>query len=241
MSQLKLESTQYMLEQAKSAWLVWNTMDIVERVELISKWSELLSQQRDVDLMPAQMADFHTKQALSLIGEPLTMPGPTGESNILSASGRGTFVIIAEKNVPSTALVAMISCALVTGNSIVIEQKSEYQEIIDSLLWIFSFSNIEESVVQVIEPKNVDSLISQPAISGVAYVGHEGRAIDLNRTLAKREGQIAQLIIETDLDQLACVRDEHLLLHFITEKTQTINVTAVGGNASLLALGSGDL
>jgi len=36
------------------------------------------------------------------------------------------------------------------------------------------------------------------------------------------------------------VTDPYLIYRFIIEKTRSINVTAVGGNASLLALGNGD-
>ncbi|HCL41989.1 MAG TPA: hypothetical protein DHW73_11525, partial [Pseudomonas sp.] len=32
----------------------------------------------------------------------------------------------------------------------------------------------------------------------------------------------------------------HYLLRFVTERTRTINTTAVGGNASLLSLGDGE-
>ncbi|MCO4788283.1 1-pyrroline-5-carboxylate dehydrogenase, partial [Vibrio cholerae] len=48
---------------------------------------------------------------------------------------------------------------------------------------------------------------------------------------------IVSLVSETDLLTLPVAHDPHLSLRFITERTRTINITAVGGNATLLELG----
>jgi len=95
-------------------------------------------------------------------------------------------------------------------------------------------------IVAVKDSSELENIIINPAIAGVGYVGSEAEAIRLNRVLAERDGQIALLIVETDLEGLEMVRDQSLVLRFITEKTLTTNVTAVGGNATLLALGCGD-
>jgi delta 1-pyrroline-5-carboxylate dehydrogenase len=229
------------IKQATASWLSWSSVDIQQRFDLIKKWSELLSQQRNLDLMPSQMVNFHNQQALALIGEPQLMPGPTGESNVLTGLGRGVFVVMADDNVPETVFVALVCCALISGNSLIIASHPKFQEIIESLTFVFSLSVIDEPVVQIVEKENIERIVSTPCIAGMAYAGNQAEAIRLNSLLAKREGQIAQFITETDLNGLETVRDQCLVLRFITEKTQTINVTAVGGNASLLALGSGDL
>jgi len=228
------------VEQAMQSWLTWSAIDIQERSEIISKWSELLSQQRNLDLMPSQMVDFHKQQALLLIGEAQLMPGPTGESNVLTSLGRGSFVLMADDNVPETVFVALVCCVLMAGNSLIIASHDKFQEVVESLTCVFSLSVIDEAVVQIIEKESIESLIANPCIAGMAYAGNQAEAIRLNSLLAQRKGQIAQFITETDLQGLETVRDQCLVLRFITEKTQTINVTAVGGNASLLALGSGD-
>jgi delta 1-pyrroline-5-carboxylate dehydrogenase len=61
-----------------------------------------------------------------------------------------------------------------------------------------------------------------------------------NQLLAEREGQLAQLIYEGDLQAYSLLSEPTLCLRFITERTRTINITAVGGNASLLELGSAE-
>jgi len=228
------------IKQATSAWLTWNAIDIDQRITLIGQWSELLKLQHSLGLLPAQMVDFHTQHAVSFISSGEEMPGPTGESNVLSTSGRGPFVIMAEQDTPVTAFIALLSCALVAGNSVVMASLPEYEDILSTLQQVCAFSDIEMPVVAVKDVAALENIIIDPAIAGVGFVGSEAEAIRLNRVLANRDGQIALLIVETDLEGLQMVRDQSLVLRFITEKTLTTNVTAVGGNATLLALGCGD-
>jgi len=228
------------IKQATSAWLSWNAIDIEQRVSLISQWSELLKLQHSLGLLPGQMVDFHSQHAEPLISSGEEMPGPTGESNVLSTSGRGPFVIIAEADTPITAFIALLSCALVAGNSVVIAALPEYQDIINTLTQTCRFSDVEMPVLTLDDRAQLDNLIKEPAIAGVGFVGSEQEAINVNRVLANRDGQIGLLVAETDLQGLQLVRDQSLVLRFITEKTLTTNVTAVGGNATLLALGCGE-
>lgn len=234
------QSSTSVIKQATSAWLTWNAIEIEQRITLISQWSELLKLQHSLGLLPGQMVDFHSLHAVPLISSGEEMPGPTGESNVLSTSGRGPFVIMAEQDAPIEAFIALVSCALVAGNSVVMAALSEHEDIISTLEQVCVFSDIDMPIITVKDNNELENVIINPAIAGVGYVGSEAEAIRLNRVLAERDGQIALLIVETDLEGLEMVRDQSLVLRFITEKTLTTNVTAVGGNATLLALGCGD-
>ena len=226
--------------KATSAWLAWNAIEIERRITLIAQWSELLKLQHSLGLLPAQMVDFHTQHADPLISSGEDMPGPTGESNVLSTSGRGPFIIMAEPEAPITAYIALLSCALVAGNSVVIASLPEYDDIWSTLEQVCDFTGIETPIIKVTDNSALERMVSDAAIAGVGFVGSESEAIRLNRVLANREGQIGLFIAETDISGLQTVRDQSLVLRFITEKTLTINVTAVGGNATLLALGCGE-
>ena len=228
------------IKKATSAWLTWNAIEIEQRITLISQWSELLKLQHSLGLLPGQMVDFHSLHAVPLISSGEEMPGPTGESNVLSTAGRGPFVIMAKQDAPIEAFIALVSCALVAGNSVVMAALPEHEDIISTLEQVCIFSDIDMPIVAVKDSSELENIIINPAIAGVGYVGSEAEAIRLNRVLAERDGQIALLIVETDLEGLEMVRDQSLVLRFITEKTLTTNVTAVGGNATLLALGCGE-
>ncbi|NTJ39281.1 1-pyrroline-5-carboxylate dehydrogenase, partial [Vibrio vulnificus] len=74
-------------------------------------------------------------------------------------------------------------------------------------------------------------------VRSVGYVGN-AQVDELNLQLAKRDGAIVGLVSATDQAGALLAHDPHLSLRFITERTRTINITAVGGNATLLELGN---
>jgi len=228
------------INQAADAWLPWNAIGVEERLAVLEQWSALLKLQPDLDLLASQVIEYHCQQATKLIAQPLNMPGPTGESNILSTSGRGVFLIMAEENSSVIAFSALLSCALVAGNSVIVTDTEEHKSLFSVLQQACDLSAVAMPVCFVKENKMLENLLDDDAVAGVGYVGDEQKVIELNRTIADRTGQIATFITETDLLQLETSRDQNLVLRFITEKTLSTNVTAVGGNATLLALGCGD-
>ena len=49
---------------------------------------------------------------------PQTLPGPTGESNILRLEGRGAWVCISPWNFPLAIFMGQVAAALATGNTV---------------------------------------------------------------------------------------------------------------------------
>jgi len=237
---------QQQVDAGLAAWPEWNLQDIHTRAELISAWVELLVQDDALGTLAAEMAKYQKQQALSLLAETKVMPGPTGEVNELYSAGRGLFVVtMADMSLTKTpsaisALIAHISAALLAGNCILIalpERELERQTKLVSSLHQAGFA---DNVVQGCDYSQLEQLIAAPQIAGVAYTGDVGMAQKLNAILATRTGLLAQLVTELSEHALTTVTDNHFVLRFITERTRTINITAVGGNATLLELGGGD-
>ncbi len=234
------ENIQAVINSAIQASIQWNNVAIVQRIKWMQRWSELLSAQNPDTEMTTQLLTYHCQRAVELIAKEQVMVGPTGESNILRTTGRGVFVLAADEDAPVAAIVATAYCALVAGNSLILALSASQKALAETLLNIFKEVKAANLAVQVTDKPNMSLLIKEPDIVGVIFIGSQKQAIGINRVLANRTGQIAQLIIETDFKLLSTACDADLILRFITEKTQTINVTAMGGNATLLALGSGD-
>lgn len=235
-----LNSTQQILKEAQQASLTWDALAITQRARLLQNWAQLLSSQQDIHLLATNMVNYQVQQALELLSSSQIMPGPTGEINELSTSGRGVFVIAAQSEVPVVAIVGMISSALIAGNSIVLSLSESQQHLAEQLCLSLKQAGIDDGAVNYMPNDSLIALIKEPSLAGVAFMGNMPEAIVISLCLATRKGQIAQLVIETDLEQLSTITDIHLVFRFITEKTQTIDVTAIGGNAKLLALGCGD-
>lgn len=235
-----LKTTQIILTDTQQAWYAWNALKLEQRAEQLQTWAESFVNHPKIDNSALKMVNFQVQRAITLLSNSLIMPGPTGEVNQLSTAGRGVFVVAAHSEKNITAIVGFLSCALITGNTVLLSLSEQQQSIASYLCAGLYQAGIDQSVVKNISNGELQFLIKAPMVAGIAFIGEMHEAITINQHLATRKGQIAQLIIETDIKHLPTLTDTYLLYRFITEKTHTINISAVGGNTQLLALGSGD-
>ncbi|MFA0079611.1 1-pyrroline-5-carboxylate dehydrogenase [Vibrio artabrorum] len=218
------------------AWEQWNLTDFDHKsAQVLSFKSEMESQSAPL----AAIMTFHLEQAFALLAEHHLMAGPTGETNELYAAGRGVALVIVddfEEKLPAlqTAM-AMITTALLAGNSVQLcSDDVPFNTLIADAA---KQASLPTNLVQVASYDAAQLLLSCD-VRSVAYVGNSQTAQAINLQLAKRDGAIVSLVAETDLKAMNVAHDPHLALRFITERTRTINITAVGGNATLLELGS---
>ena len=57
--------------------------------------------------------------------QPIELPGPTGERNVLRMEGRGVWVCIAPWNFPLAIFLGQVTAALAAGNSVVAKPASQ--------------------------------------------------------------------------------------------------------------------
>ncbi|MCW8336095.1 1-pyrroline-5-carboxylate dehydrogenase [Vibrio paucivorans] len=219
---------------AFAAWENWNLTDFDVKCEcLLSLKSQLESESPKL----AQVISYHVQQASTLLAEPHQLVGPTGETNELYTAGRGVALLIQDDTSEQAklSLVAQLTAALIAGNSVIV--CSDDTELTNALETAYTQSSISTNLVQFASFDAYHQLLESD-VRSVGYVGNPSVEQSINRALAKREGAIVSLVSETDLECLVVAHDPHLSLRFITERTRTINITAVGGNATLLELGS---
>jgi len=135
----------------------------------------------------------------------------------------------------------MITTALLAGNCIILSLPESKSAVAEKIVSTLLLAGLSKNVVQIANPNAAQALINDTVTAGVLFAGESAEAIEINQQLASRKGLLAQLISETDLSLLSHITDSYFILRFITEKTRTINISAIGGNAALLALGSGDI
>ncbi|WP_420598086.1 bifunctional proline dehydrogenase/L-glutamate gamma-semialdehyde dehydrogenase PutA [Neptuniibacter sp.] len=149
-----------------------------------------------------------------LDSEPEQMPGPTGELNLLSQSGRGVVLCLGpdQKNAYMQAVTALLQ-----GNSVVIIAQG-----IAELL-----KQCEELGLPVTGcVGQVDSVAITEAegYTAVCCNGDNDSLKTVRRALAVRDGALLPLITEWDQPE-----------RFVIERHLCIDTTAAGGNASLIA------
>ncbi|NOH28094.1 1-pyrroline-5-carboxylate dehydrogenase [Vibrio mediterranei] len=217
-----------------TAWEGWNLTDFAEQREC------LLSVQRNMNELNATLASvmaFHIQQANVLLANPHVMPGPTGETNELYAAGRGVVLVVLESEEAQAKIAAMaqITAALIAGNGVIVcSGNDKFNQILKSAV---ERSGLPTNLVQFVALEEASTFIDFD-VRVVGLVGSKDTEWQVNHQLANRDGAIGLLVSETDLALLPVAHDPNLVLRFITERTRTINITAVGGNATLLELGS---
>ncbi len=218
-------------ERAFDVWQQWNLTDVEKRAEIVTD---------SITCLPDNLkaaARFQLQHGLKVVRKIHNLTGPTGETNELYSSGRGVAVLVIESHAANAmmASIAILYALLIAGNSVVVCCDNAVQT--ERVTELLKAEKLPQGLLQLVEFKAFEELLHHD-IRSLAYIGNDRTEREINRRLASRSGAITVLTSETDLEQLPQSQDPKLILRFITERTRTINITAVGGNATLLELGS---
>ncbi|ETI59731.1 1-pyrroline-5-carboxylate dehydrogenase [Marinomonas profundimaris] len=216
------------IQVAQKVFEAWDKIGVTGRAEKLQKALNAFPNNE------RKMAAWQIENAEKEIAETRVMHGPTGERNELSSQGRGPFLCMSlvESDNAKVGLVGQVFTALIAGNPVITVGPTG-QEIMDMIAPF-----VAEGVIQNIAESAQDSLIEANHLAGIATLCDPMQAQLLNQRLAAKGGLICQLIEETDSDNLSAIAKPHYLLRFVTERTVSNNTTAIGGNATLLELGS---
>ncbi|MEL6877872.1 MAG: bifunctional proline dehydrogenase/L-glutamate gamma-semialdehyde dehydrogenase PutA, partial [Pseudomonadota bacterium] len=142
---------------------------------------------------------YYAAEARGQFSEPTTLPGPTGEENLLRMHGRGVFATISPWNFPLAIFIGMASAALAAGNSVIAKPAEQTPLIAALAVKLCHEAGIPEEALQLLPGAgDVGQMItSDPRIAGVAFTGSTETARAINQSLAARDGPIATFIAET--------------------------------------------
>jgi len=133
-------------------------------------------------------------------GEPIDLPGPTGESNRLRREGRGVFFCVSPWNFPLAIFAGQVAAALAAGNSVIAKPAEQTSLVAFRAVQLLHEAGVPVEVLNFLPglgPDVARPILPDPRIAGVAFTGSTETAQTINRQLAAREGPIATLIAET--------------------------------------------
>jgi RHH-type proline utilization regulon transcriptional repressor/proline dehydrogenase/delta 1-pyrroline-5-carboxylate dehydrogenase len=133
-------------------------------------------------------------------GSPRTMPGPTGESNVLFRHGRGVFFCVSPWNFPLAIFTGQVAAALAAGNPVIAKPAEQTSLIAHRAVQLLHEAGIPGPALNLLPglgPAIAGPILPDPRIAGVAFTGSTETAQIINRELAGRDGPIAALIAET--------------------------------------------
>jgi RHH-type transcriptional regulator, proline utilization regulon repressor / proline dehydrogenase / delta 1-pyrroline-5-carboxylate dehydrogenase len=210
---------QFALAVAHRAQPAWDGVHLSLRADALERAADLLEQHRGelITLLTLEAgktlgdgigevreaADFcryYAAVARKEFAQPVTLVGPTGESNALSLHGRGVFVCISPWNFPLAIFLGQIVAALVTGNTVLAKPAEQTNLVAYRATQLLHLAGIPVDALQLLpgSGKGVGgALCADARIAGVCFTGSTDTARAINRTLAARDAAIATLIAET--------------------------------------------
>jgi RHH-type proline utilization regulon transcriptional repressor/proline dehydrogenase/delta 1-pyrroline-5-carboxylate dehydrogenase len=196
----------------------WSKRSVEERASCLERLADLLERDRDMLMriavneakktIPDALAEvreavdfcrYYAAQARAHL-QPVELPGPTGERNVLRMEGRGAWVCIAPWNFPLAIFLGQVSAALAAGNSVVAKPASQTPEIAAYAVGLAHAAGIpEDALVLAAGRRDLgQKLMEDLRIAGVAFTGSTATARTIARTLiADDHRPIIPLIAET--------------------------------------------
>lgn len=213
------EAALFALTEAQQAYPTWNRQGIKKRVTILNRIADLFEEHRhelialctreagkvfqdgiDEVREAVDFCRYYATQADKNWGEPILLPGPTGETNELQTLGRGVFLCISPWNFPLAIFTGQIVAVLVTGNTVIAKPAETTNIIAYRAVQLMHEAGVPQHVLQLVcGHGNLvgQALCEDNRIAGICFTGSTATAKQINRTLAAREGAIIPLIAET--------------------------------------------
>jgi RHH-type proline utilization regulon transcriptional repressor/proline dehydrogenase/delta 1-pyrroline-5-carboxylate dehydrogenase len=163
--------------------------------EAFKTWGDAVSEVREaVDFLR-----YYASEAERLM-VPVSLPGPTGESNELRLGGRGVWVCISPWNFPLAIFLGQVAAALATGNTVLAKPAEQTPGVAWEAVKLLHAAGVPAQAVQLMHGPGETvgaALVALPGIAGVVFTGSTQVARLINRALAAKDGPIVPLIAET--------------------------------------------
>jgi RHH-type proline utilization regulon transcriptional repressor/proline dehydrogenase/delta 1-pyrroline-5-carboxylate dehydrogenase len=206
------------MQAAQDGFAAWAQMPARARADILERASDLFERDRgrlihrmqteggktldDALAEVRETVDFcryYAAEGRRLFGQPVALPGPTGESNVLGLRGRGVFVAISPWNFPLSIFAGQIAAALMAGNSVVAKPAEQTLLIAAEAVQLLHEAGVPHTALRLVAGAGEIGarLVADAHVAGVAFTGSTEVARSINRALAAKDGPIVPLIAET--------------------------------------------
>ncbi|MCE2992289.1 MAG: bifunctional proline dehydrogenase/L-glutamate gamma-semialdehyde dehydrogenase PutA [Candidatus Jidaibacter sp.] len=243
------------LQTTEHGFIAWSAVNVYKRAEVIRKVAKLLQDHKfeiysllireagkTIDDAISELreamdfAEYYATMAERACGQPLALPGYTGESNTLSWHPKGVFVCISPWNFPLAIFLGQILAALATGNSVLAKPADNTSLIATFAAKLIHKAGVPHDAFQLLVARSKDiseQILTSAKVKGVCFTGSSSVALNINRTLAHREAPIASIIAETG-GQNAMIVDSSALLEQAADAIINSAFGSIGQRCSAL-------
>jgi len=129
-----------------------------------------------------------------------TLPGPTGERNLLRLRGKGVFGCISPWNFPLAIYTGQVAAALAAGNAVVAKPAEQTPLTAAYGTALLLQAGVPAEALQFVPGDGAEvgaALTKDPRLAGVVFTGSTDTARLIERSMANRPGAIGTLVAET--------------------------------------------
>jgi RHH-type proline utilization regulon transcriptional repressor/proline dehydrogenase/delta 1-pyrroline-5-carboxylate dehydrogenase len=198
---------QNMVGRALAAFPGWDAAGVDHRAACLERLADLMERERDALMrLAVQEAKKTIPDALGEVREavdfcryyaaqarkglqPVELPGPTGERNVLRMGGRGAWLCIAPWNFPLAIFIGQVAAALVAGNAVIAKPAPQTPEIAAFAVGLAHGAGVPEDAL-ILAPGGPDmgaALVEDVRIAGIAFTGSTMTAKRIARELLNDE------------------------------------------------------
>jgi RHH-type proline utilization regulon transcriptional repressor/proline dehydrogenase/delta 1-pyrroline-5-carboxylate dehydrogenase len=192
-----------LVSRALASFPAWDERSVDDRAACLDRLADLLERERDALMrlcvqearktIPDALAEvreavdfcrYYAAQARKGL-QPVELPGPTGERNVLRMGGRGAWICIAPWNFPLAIFLGQVTAALVAGNAVVAKPAPQTPRIAAYAVALAHAAGIPEDAL-VLAPGGPDmgaALVEDGRIAGIAFTGSTATAKRIAREL----------------------------------------------------------
>lgn len=206
------------VDRASKAFESWSAWPVEERAACLIRLADLMEgRMGELMALAVHEANKTIPDALAEVREaidfcryyaaeavdglqPVELPGPTGESNVLRMAGRGVWTCIAPWNFPLAIFTGQVAAALVTGNTVIAKPAPQTPRIAAEAVRLAHKAGIpaDALILAAGGPEVGAALTSDHRIAGVAFTGSTPTAKKIARSLLEGDDRpIVPLIAET--------------------------------------------
>ncbi len=253
--EISSEELQEKIRLSNAAFTEWNDVSWVERANIIDRVADNFEKHQDELIAlcifegkktlgdaisewreAVDFCRYYAQQARQHFAAPTVLPGPTGESNMLYAQGRGIFVCVSPWNFPLAIFTGQVVAALVTGNCVLAKPAENTPAIAKRAVELMHDAGIPQDVLQLIigsGSKIGAAAIAHASCAGVVFTGSTETAWRIQQSLAAKRGPIVPFIAETG-GQNAMIVDSTALAEQVVDDVIRSSFISAGQRCSAL-------
>jgi len=163
--------------------------------EAFKTWGDAVAEVREaIDFLR-----YYAGEARRLFSGPVSLRGPTGETNVLELRGRGPFACISPWNFPLAIFTGQVAVALAAGNPVLAKPAEQTPIVAFLAARLLNEAGLPPGVLQLLPGDGAvgSVLVKDPRVAGVAFTGSNATGWAIQSALAGRRGAMVPLIAET--------------------------------------------